>query len=77
MPKQAKISYEPEADVLRWEISQTAPIDSAREMGNVIVHFTKQHVPVLIEILEASSFVAKAEQALSQTRGKAVKLAST
>lgn len=58
--KNAKISYEPEADVLMWEIANK-PIDSAKEIGNVVVHFTKNNIPVLIEILEASKFLAKAK----------------
>jgi len=55
-----KISYEPEADVLMWEISNKS-IDFAKEVGNVVVHFTKNNVPVLIEILEASKFLARAK----------------
>lgn len=57
----AKISYEPEADVLMWEIS-SQPIDFAKEIGNVVVHFTKNNLPVLIEILEASNFLAIAKK---------------
>ena len=55
-----KISYEPEADVLMWEITDK-PIDFAKEIGNIVVHFTKKNIPVLIEILEASQFLAKAK----------------
>ena len=55
-----KISNEPEADVLTWEITDK-PIDFAKEVGNVIVHFTKNNMPVLIEVLEASKFLAKAK----------------
>lgn len=55
-----KISYEPEADVLMWEITDK-PIDFAKEIGNVVVHFTKNNMPVLIEILEASKFLNKAK----------------
>lgn len=55
----AKISYEPEADVLTWELSGQK-IHSAQEMGNVVVHFTKKDQPVLVEILEASRFLSKA-----------------
>jgi len=54
-----KISYEPDADVLMWEITDK-PIDFAKEVGDVVVHFTKNNVPVLIEILEASRFFSKA-----------------
>ena len=56
----AKISYEPEADVLMWEITNK-PIDYAKEVGDLVVHFTKNNIPVLIEILEASKFLAKAK----------------
>ena len=56
--EKVKISYEPEADVLTWEISDKS-IDFAKEVGDVIVHFTKNNIPVLIEILEASKFLAK------------------
>lgn len=62
-----KISYEPEADVLMWEITDK-PIDFAKEIGNVIVHFTKDNVPVLIEILEAGKFLARAEKFLEKSR---------
>ena len=68
MKKEGKISYEPEADVLTWEISQDAPIESARELGNMVIHFTKNNVPVLVEILEASSFLKQAEDVFSHTQ---------
>jgi len=55
-----KISYEPEADVLTMEITGK-PIDYAKEIGDVVVHFTKDNTPVLIEILEASKFLIKAK----------------
>lgn len=61
----AKISYEPEADVLMWEISDSS-IDYAKEIGNFVVHFTKNNVPVLIEILEASKFLAKTKNVVEK-----------
>lgn len=48
------IRYDSDADVLSIEGSPSAPIDYAREMGNVVVHFGKGNEPVLIEVLEAS-----------------------
>lgn len=60
-----KISYEPEADVLMWEISNSS-IDHAKEIGNFVVHFTKNNVPVLIEILEASKFMAKTKNVVEK-----------
>ena len=50
--------YEPDADVLSWEVSHQ-PIDSAREIGNLIVHFSKDQTPVLVEVLEARSFLRR------------------
>ena len=43
-----KIQYESEADLLSIESSHE-PIDYAREIGNVVVHFTSKNNPVLIE----------------------------
>ncbi len=62
-----KISYEPEADVLIWEITDK-PIDFAKEVGNVVVHFTKNNMPVLIEVLEASKFLAKAKSLVQKDK---------
>lgn len=67
--KLPKFSYEPEADVLAWEIS-SRPIDYAKEIGNVVVHFSKQNTPVLVEILEATNFVTKAQKLLGKGSSK-------
>lgn len=58
---QPKIIYEPEADVLTYEIT-SQPIDYAKEIGNIVVHFTKNNTPVLVEILEATKFLKKVER---------------
>ena len=60
-PTQPKVTYEPDADVLMWELSDKN-IHSAKEMGNVVVHFSKNDAPVLIEILEASKFLSRANR---------------
>ena len=53
------MSYDPEVDVLLIEVSKR-PIDHAEELGSVIVHLTKDHKPVALEILDASQFVTQA-----------------
>ena len=63
---QPRINYEPEADVLTYEITNQ-PIDYAKEIGNFVVHFTKNNIPVLVEILEATKFLKKAEKLTSKT----------
>lgn len=57
--KKNKMSYEPEADILRIETS-SKPIDYATEIGNLVVHFSPQGIPVYFEILEASKFLKQA-----------------
>jgi len=63
--KNPNIVYEPEADVLRVEISKT-PIDYAREMGNFVVHFNRKGMPAYLEILEARRFLLRSEKAFEK-----------
>ncbi|MBU3942535.1 DUF2283 domain-containing protein [Patescibacteria group bacterium] len=63
----AKISYDVEADVLRVELSKQ-PIDYAKEMGNIVVHFTKDGVPVYLEVLEAKGFLTKTKNILESAK---------
>lgn len=61
--KNTKISYEPEANVLRIEAGRK-PIDYATEIGNVVVHFSPRGIPVYFEILEATKFLKRASTLL-------------
>ena len=47
------IKYSKAEDILLLEISD-GRIDYAEEDGPLIIHYSKRHKPVLIEILEAS-----------------------
>jgi hypothetical protein len=49
-----------------YEVSDE-PIDYAEEMDSVIVHFTKEGKPVLLEILDASKFLAQAAKATKKS----------
>jgi len=53
-----KVSYNRESDVLLIQVSE-AKVDYAEEMGPIIVHFTKDGKPVLLEILDASEVIAE------------------
>ena len=53
-----KVKYSREEDILLIEVS-TEPIEYAEEVGSIIVHFTKDEKPVLLEILDASEFLAE------------------
>ncbi|MBU2635341.1 DUF2283 domain-containing protein [Patescibacteria group bacterium] len=65
--KKTKISYDSESDVLRVEISKQ-PIDYAKEMGNIVVHFTKKGLPVYLEVLQAKRFLTKTKKVLEKAR---------
>ena len=65
--KKLKISYEPEADVLSWEVGKQ-PIEFAEEAGNFVVHFNKKNQPVLVEVLQASEFLKQAKNLVSPQR---------
>lgn len=69
--KKIKMSYEPEADVLRIETSRK-PIDYATEMGNVVVHFSPEGIPVYFEILEATKFLKRASTMLRPAQKRAL-----
>ena len=64
--KKPKFSYDAESDVMRVEISQK-PIDYAKEMGNIVVHFTKEGFPVYLEVLEARKFLTKTKKILEHS----------
>ena len=71
-PDEGSFVYEPEADILSWEIGREAAIDSAREVGNVIIHVTAHNLPVLIEILNASHLKPSMKSVFEQAGGKAL-----
>ena len=49
-----KVSYDHDADVLTVIGAAKGRVDHARELGNFVVHFTRDDKPLLIEVLEAS-----------------------
>jgi hypothetical protein len=51
-----KIRYSKDVDALLVELSDK-PIDYAEESGQIIVHFSKDDEPVLLEILDAKDFL--------------------
>ncbi len=53
-----RISYNREEDIIIIEDSEEG-IDYAEEVGPMIIHFTRERKPVLVEILDASDFLAE------------------
>ena len=68
-----KTSYEPEADVLSYEVSNK-PIDYAKEIGNFIIHFSNDNTPVLFEILEASNFLNRTQNIIQKQNHSSSKI---
>lgn len=62
-----KVSYDREQDILMVEVSNE-PIDYAEDIGPIIVHFTKDEKPVLLEILDASEFLTEATKVTMTSR---------
>jgi len=62
-----KVNYSSKEDILMYEVSDE-PIDHAEEMDSVIVHFAKSGKPVLLEILDASKFLAQTMKATGKSR---------
>ena len=52
-----KIKYDRDADILTLEFSESG-IDHAEEAGPMIIHLSEDNKPVLVEILDASQFLA-------------------
>lgn len=48
--------FDPESNIMCIELA-SGQITHAREFGNFIVHMGKTGKPIMIEILEASSFI--------------------
>jgi uncharacterized protein YtpQ (UPF0354 family) len=57
-----KFRYSRGEDVLTIELSDEK-VDYAEEMGPIIVHFTDDGRPVILEILDASEFIAELSKA--------------
>ncbi len=51
-----KINYDKETDILLIEFSEK-PIDYAEEEGQIIIHFSKNEEPVMLEIQDAKDFL--------------------
>ena len=55
-----KIKYSKDTDTLLIDLSDKK-IDHAEEQGQVIIHFSENNVPVLIEIMDASDNLGMAK----------------
>ena len=62
-----RMAYDREKDILLIEISRK-PVDHAEELGPLIVHFSRQNRPVLLEVLDASDFLSAATKVTARAK---------
>ena len=60
-----KFRYDKEDDALMIWLSKE-PVDYAQQNKNIIIHFSKENKPVLMEILNAVSFLKESNKILPQ-----------
>ena len=53
-----KVSYDQESDILMIDLEPGGQIDHAEQVDSLIIHFSAEDRPVLLEILQASDFLA-------------------
>ena len=58
-----KAKYYEDADLLSFKISNT-PFKYAKQKGDVIVHYSEEKEPVLIEIVNATKFLKETTKSL-------------
>ncbi len=51
-----KVKYSKDADALLIELSNKK-IDYAEDQGNMIIHYTSENEPVMLEIFDAKEFI--------------------
>jgi len=66
-----KIRYSKDVDALLIEFSDKN-IDYAEEEGQMIIHFSKEGEPVLLEILDAKEFILSSLSSLEREREVAI-----
>ncbi len=66
-----KAKYHRDADLLSLKISRK-PYVFARQEGDVIVHYSKDREPVLIEIVNAAEFIKQTNKSLPKDIQRAV-----
>ncbi len=66
-----KIKYSKDVDALLIELSDRK-IDYAEEVGQMIIHFSKDGEPVLLEILDAKDFLLSSLSSLVKEKEVAI-----
>jgi uncharacterized protein YuzE len=60
------LKYDPESDVLMIVVSDSGNLSHAEEMGDIVIHLSKEGEPLFLEVLNASRNVPLMVQALAK-----------
>lgn len=71
-----KVKYYKEADLLSLRVSKKPFYDATRN-GDLVVHYTKDGQPVLVEILNASKFLKETDKAVPKKLLESLSVHST
>jgi len=71
-----RLSYDREEDILTIEMSQGSIIDHAEHTGPFIAHLSQDGQIVLLEILDASEFLAALVKTTVRSQGQPLPLSS-
>lgn len=61
-----RLKYDPESDVLMIVVSDSGNLSHAEEMGDIVIHLSKEGKPLFLEVLNASRNVPLMVQALAK-----------
>ena len=61
-----KLKYDSEADVLSIVVKESGKLSHAEEMGDIVVHLSREGKPLFLEVLNASKNVPLMVQALAR-----------
>jgi uncharacterized protein YuzE len=61
-----KLKYDSESDVLLVVVSESGKLSHAEEMGDIVIHLSKDGRPLFLEVLNASKNVPLMVQALAK-----------
>ncbi|MFN3981423.1 MAG: DUF2283 domain-containing protein [Caldilinea sp.] len=71
-----KVSYDRTEDILTIETGEDGILDHAEQVGDFIVHFSQDGRLLLLEILDASEFLAELFKSTLRTPGEKLLMAA-
>jgi uncharacterized protein YuzE len=71
-----KLNYDRSVDILTIETGEDGILDHAEQVGNFITHFSQDGRLLILEILDASEFLAELFKSTLRTPGEKLSMAA-